>query len=531
MVLETSQIVALTLGLCILSILFGSYLFSSVKNLSSQNKTFYVKKWLLISFVVLMNGLACWLVYYTQNLQVILYVIIALKLKDIIMSVMFMFNMVYRYFFKYTQFYKYPEVTATDVLNNVVSFVPVYKETSEQVSKTVRSVLSNSFGCGSHLLFVVSDGGHNYHILDSVKAIKELKYESWKGTEVDLTVYYGFIDEKPVVVCAKNKNVGKKDSVVLLHDLFNFPRDNLPNQNRDLKKEVNEDIQTFFGLSGFNYIFSTDGDTTVEEQTISCLLDTMSHRGSTAVSSLVNVDTSSGKFFWNRLQNFQYLYGQYLRRTNEDLLNQVLCLPGCGNMVKIHPGFSKSLEFYTKLPNESNLLETTVQYTGTDRRFTSSLVYNSPGSRILQDTRSKVYTLPPQSFSSFVSQRQRWNHNMYFNSILNCFGKNVNWLSRFFNFIDVLRMTLIYFRLFNTIFFVYVLCENYDSSRVLELIPYIVLLSYPVFCFFVYSLFDKFLRQQFLYLLLFVIPNKLFTMFTNLLIFSVMLFNIGSFNW
>jgi cellulose synthase/poly-beta-1,6-N-acetylglucosamine synthase-like glycosyltransferase len=544
MAFETSEIVALTLGLSLFCVLPISYFLSNspvslpknfFRRQSNQNvktKLFFLQKWLFISFIVLLNALGCVLVYYTRNLQIMLFLILVLKSKDLVMALMFAFNMMYRYFFRYKNYYLYPEPVVSDTPTNVLSFVPVYKESSEQVSKTLKSVLSSRFGSGNHMAFVVSDGENDYFdLLDNEgRKEKNFVYSSWKGNQVRLRVCYGFMYGHPVIMCSKSQNVGKKDSVILLHDIFNYPRSNLPSLNQEMKHEINKDIKSLFGISGFNYIFSTDGDTTVEEQSISLLIDTMNERGAMAVSCVVNADNSSGNFFWNRLQNFQYLYGQYVRRTNEDLLNQVLCLPGCGNMVRIHPLFGKTVEYYSSLPNENNLLETTVQFVGTDRRFTSSLVYNTNGN-ILQDTRSRVYTLPPQNFSRFLSQRQRWNHNMYFNSLLNIFGKNVNLLSRFFNVIDVLRMSLIYFRLFNTVFFIYLLSAYYSYENVLQLVPYIVLLSYPVVFFVVYSLFDSFLRKQFFYLLLFIVPNKLFTMFTNVLIFSVMMFNIGYFEW
>ena len=63
MTLETSEIVALTLGLCIFGVFLGSYLFYTVSNISK--KYFYIKKWLLITFVLLLNADGCALVYYT----------------------------------------------------------------------------------------------------------------------------------------------------------------------------------------------------------------------------------------------------------------------------------------------------------------------------------------------------------------------------------------------------------------------------------------------------------------------------------
>jgi len=227
------------------------------------------------------------------------------------------------------------------------------------------------------------------------------------------------------------------------------------------------------------------------------------------------------------------MYGQYIRRTNEDLLNQVLCLPGCISMIKIDETFKDTLELYSSLPNENNLFETSVQSMGTDRRLTSSIVYTTTrgGAKILQDTRAHAYTEPPQSLMQFFSQRKRWTHNMFFNSILNIIGINVHILSRFFNLIDVLRMCLVYFRLFNTFYFIYLLITAYEPKNILELVPYIILLSFPVVCFLLYSLFNSHLRNQFLSLFVFTFINKVFTMVSTIIIFTLMLFNIGNSDW
>ena len=65
----------------------------------TNQKTFFIKKWLYILGIFGINAAGCCLVYYTQNLQVILYIILVLKSKDILMSIMFMFNMIYKSLF------------------------------------------------------------------------------------------------------------------------------------------------------------------------------------------------------------------------------------------------------------------------------------------------------------------------------------------------------------------------------------------------------------------------------------------------
>jgi len=533
MVLETPEIVALGIGLGIVVLISLISFFIDLKNFEyvTTETLYYVKKWCMVLFILLLNAAGCALVYYTQNLQVILFIIVVLKAKDIIMAVMFVFNMIYRAIVK--KYHNAPSFVMTDEIERIIAFIPVFEESEEQVKSTVDSVLKSKRGNSNYILtIVVSDGKNNYDsLLDNVEMIKEFTYRSWLSKDVSVTVSYGTRNSKPVVFITKQANMGKKDSIILLHELFNVMRSDVSDTNKQLREELTQDLFDVFGVNHFDYIFCTDGDTVVDETTVACLLDTIKTHGATATCGIVNVDKTHGNVFWNYLQNFQYMYGQYIRRTNEDLLGQVLCLPGCVMMVKIGNYFKHSLDIYSELSDEKNLFSTSTQFMGTDRRFTSSIVYTTPDARILQDTRGHVYTVPPQNLTAYFKQRTRWTHNTFFNSMLNIIGPNVNILSRFFNLIDVLRMCLVYFRLFNTLYFVYLLIAYYEPSKVLGLVPYIVLSAYPAICFLVYALFNSHLRKQYLSLFVFLIVNKLFSMFSTILIFSLMLFNIGNTKW
>ena len=532
MSLAVSSIVALVFGLAIFTSLALVGLFVQFKQQVNvtNNKVYHLKKWLLITFILLLNAAGGVLVYYTQNLQVILFIIVVLKSKDIIMALMFVFNMIYRAITK--KYYDLPSLNVSDEIERIIAFIPTFDESREQVVNTLDSVLNSKKGSLFVLPVIVSDGKSEYdYVLDKVESIQTYMYESWKNTDVQLNVLFGVRNEKPVLYIKKNKNVGKKDSIILIHDLFNYKRNNFSNKNKILSDQFKKDVNDIYGLQDFEYIFCTDGDTVIEENAILCLTETMKSQNATACSGVVNADNSQGNFFWNGLQNFQYLYGQYVRRTNEDLFNQVLCLPGCISMIKISEDLVKPLTLYSSLPDEQSFLETSVQSIGTDRRLTSSIVYNTSNAKILQDTRAHAYTTPPQSYLGFLYQRKRWTHNTYFNSLLNIFGSNVNVLLRFFNFIDVLRMSLVYFRLFNTLYFIYLLSVSYSSQNILQLVPYIVLMSYPVVCFLVYALFNSHLRNQYLSLFLFTIVNRVFSMFTNFITFTVMLFSLGTDVW
>lgn len=529
----STEIAALTIGLTIIFSTTVLFLYAGLvkdRKMFTNQKIFFIKKWLYIISIFVVNAAGCCLVYYTQNIQVILYIILFLKSKDILMSIMFMFNMIYKSLFIKT---KQPNLEITGEIKRIVAFVPTYKETIEQVSRTVDSLIANNLGPNYSMICIVSDGINDYKdIFDSLLIAKYTKYyKSWTGVDVSTNIYYGIRKDKHIVIIHKEENQGKKDSIILSNELFNHGRSNSPLINHQYRDELLSEINNLFGVSKFDYMFCTDADTILSKNTLVCLIDNIEKRNAVASCGIVNVDFTSGKTYWNYLQNFQYLYGQYIRRTNEDLFNQVLCLPGCISMFKINPSSISALDIYSNIPNHNHLVTSSVQYVGTDRRYTSSLIYTNKSAKIVLDTRCHAYTIPPSNLESYISQRRRWCQNTYFNTMINIIGPNVNFLSRFFNFVDYLRLSLVYFRLFNTLYFIYLLASSYKQKNILELVPYIVILTYPVFCFLVYSLFNTHLQSQWFKLFFALIVNKIFVLFSTISIFTNMLWNIGSSSW
>lgn len=529
----STEIAALTIGLTIAFATTCLFLYAGLvkdRKMFTNQRLFFIKKWLYIFSIFAVNAAGCCLVYYTQNLQVILYIVLVLKSKDILMSVMFTFNMTYKTLFVKT---KEPDFDISGEIKKIVSFVPAYKETLEQVSRTVDSLIANNLGPNYSMICIVSDGINDYKdIFDYLVITKYAKYyKSWTGEDVSTNIYYGTRKDKHVMIIQKEENQGKKDSIILSNELFNHGRSNCPVLNHQYRDEVLSDINNMFGVSNFDYMFCTDADTVVSENSFVCLIDNIERRNAVASCGIVNVDFTYGNSYWNNLQNFQCLYGQYIRRTNEDLFNQVLCLPGCISMFKINTSSLSALDLYSKIPDHNHLVTSSVQYVGTDRRYTSSLIYTDRNAKIVLDTRCNAYTIPPSNLESYISQRRRWCQNTYFNSMINIIGPNVNFVLRFFNLIDYLRLSLVYFRLFNTLYFVYLLASAYKQQNILELVPYIVILCYPVLCFLVYSLFNGHLRQQWFSLFISLIVNKIFVMVSTISIFTNMLLNIGSSSW
>lgn len=536
--MNTYEIGALTIGLSIVFLVSLLTLLSgTIKSFNSFSDEwqFKAKKWVFIVGLILVNIAGCVMVYYTQNLQVLLYVVIVLKLKDILMSIMFLGNTVYKFFEKLLKKKDLgSQFDVSDEFEKILCFIPAYKETTDDVAKTVDSVLNNKVGQHYMVTCIISDGFANYSsLMDTVLLEKSYYYNSWKGEEnIPVKVYYGKRNSKPVVLITKIKNLGKKDSILLCNDLFNYKRTNMDSLMDSFRHEVSKDFSKVFNATSvFDYIFTTDADTRLEDNVILELMKSIKNRKAIAGCGVVNIESSeSSSLYWTKLQNFQYLYGQYLRRTNEDLFSQVLCLPGCVSMFKVVPESNNSLEMYSQLPDKTKLVESCIQYIGTDRRYTSCLIYNQDEG-IVMNSNVHAYTKPPQTWSSFVQQRKRWCSNMYFNNMFNIVGPNVNFLLRFFNVVEFLRMSLVYFRLFNSFYFVFLLASTPFSYSILELVPLVVLVSFPVVCFLVYSLVNFHLRKMFVSLFFGYLLNKISTFFINPVVFSSMLWNIGNSKW
>jgi len=533
--MNSNEISAISIGLSILAIVtlfllsVGRY---QNRSFFTDDTIFYVKKWMYILFVVSLNAAMCTLVYYVQDLQVIVYVILVLKSKDLLSSLIFVFNMLYKHLFTDLSV---PKTDLSDEIRRIVAFVPAYKETLEQLSKTVDSILNSTVTPHYLLTCIVSDGnGHFKDIIDNIVVSKTgLYYTNWRGQEVSVNLFYGTRRDKHVVLIEKDQNFGKKDSIILANNIFNKSSNEIPTNSltTHFKQEVLSDFMSIFGTNEFDYMFATDADTTIESHTITCLLDSVVKRNAMASCGIVNVDQSSGNWFWNNLQNFQYLYGQFTRRTTEDLFGQVLCLPGCISMFRLNSKAIDAQILYSQIPDNDDLVVSNVQYVGTDRRYTGSLLYTNSDAKIVMDTRCNAYTAPPQSIEQYVSQRRRWCQNTYFNTMINIVAANINPLLRVFCLIDYLRLTLVYFRLFNTAYFVYLLASHFHPTAILDLVPYLVVLIYPTFFFFLYCLFNKNLRIQWFSLFVSYLLNKIFMLLSNVIIFSVMLFNIGSGSW
>ncbi|KAI7230598.1 glycosyltransferase family 2 protein [Hortaea werneckii] len=420
----------------------------------------------------------------------------------------------------------------------ILSLIPVYSESEEQIIKALRSLRNNGLGKHKQVMCIILDGkprnikGHMIRVVASFS----WKYVNLKWVVGTLNIDVGFIDDIPIVAIEKVANAGKKDSLVLCQDLFNYPRTNVHPQTLRLRsifwKQILPQLTHVSDFQAFDLVFCTDADSTIHQGAIASLADTcLAEPSAIAACGFVFVEYEPGKEWsaWNLIQQFQYAFGQVVRRGAESAFGKVTCLPGCITMLVVRPEMAGAMEKYAAPVTSSPVFRHQVQYLGTDRRLTYSLLSQGKHLHTFFVPGAGSETVAPQSLKHYLSQRRRWGSNAYFNNLWYLFGENMILITRLFAVVETIRLTMVYFRLANTILFLYGFSRGFEID---ELLPTIGILVLPLFWFlYVVSFENRHLRSLLHKLVIGGLVTRCVSPILSMLIFSIVMKNLGSAQW
>ncbi|KAJ3028881.1 UNVERIFIED_CONTAM: hypothetical protein HDU68_000683 [Siphonaria sp. JEL0065] len=526
-------------GLCILAVVAGSILFLTFSTRSKKkggkkapvgHLLFRLKKGAyLLSLLIANVGFAV-IVYYYCGSPGLLWTFIVMKSKDIIMTTANIFALIF-WFIKYKVLcFQVPKIDIAPCC--IASLIPAYSEPRDQIDITTKSLIANVIGQNKQLIMIVCDGIDVavQEDLTTVLEVCQSSYVSWKKKSIPVTITYGLRDRTPVVIVKKGKNQGKKDTLILGHDIFNVHRKSISPAGLVMKQEVLAKIEALYGMSDFKYLFCTDADSDISSNSFMDLIETIERSGAVAACGLVVIDFAGRWWnFWNLFQCFQYLFGQLVRRSCENLYGKVSCLPGCISMFKVSPISSPALDMYAALPHETDLFLNIVQQLGTDRRLASSFLQQGKDVVTKYDPRARCHTIPPSTLVTYLSQRRRWGSNSYFNTWCNNFAPNIHPFMRFFGLLDSIRMSLQFLRTFNILVFIILISTS--TAHIREYIPLLCVLAYPLVFFFACVLVDSFCRPMFGWIFLGWICNRVAGLLVTLMIISNVFWNMGSIAW
>lgn len=420
----------------------------------------------------------------------------------------------------------------------ILSLMPAYSESEEQIVKTLTSLRENKLEQHQQVVCIILDGKIRRikeHMTEVIASF-EWKYVNLKWKVATLKIDAGYVDDLPLICIEKLTNAGKKDSLVLCHDLFNYPRWNIDPNILALRKELSSKILPHLtkqpGFNGFDMIFCTDADSTIHPGALAKLADAC-NADSKCISAcgFVYVEYEPGRewSFLNLYQQFKYSFGQIVRRGAEHYIGKVTCLPGCITMIVVRPEMAGAIAKYAKPVTAFPVLRHQVQYLGTDRRLTYSVLSQGKHLHALYIPEAGCETVAPQSLKHYLNQQRRWGSNSYFNNFFYLGGENMILVSRIAALIEIARLTLVYYRVFNTGLFLYKLITDFD---IVGLAPIIGIFFLPTIWFaFSVCFFNPHLRKNWMKLVCGFFINRLIGMAMSLTVFSLVVKNLGSQAW
>ncbi|KAJ5084019.1 hypothetical protein NUU61_008598 [Penicillium alfredii] len=219
-------------------------------------------------------------------------------------------------------------------------------------------------------------------------------------------------------------NRGKRDSQMVLMRFLNRVHYNLPMSPMEL--EMHHQIRNIIGVNPtfYEYILQVDADTVVAPDAgtrfVSSFLSDTRLIGVCGETALSNAKTS----VITMIQVYEYYISHNLTKAFESLFGSVTCLPGCFTMYRIRSAESGKPLFVSKevVDAYSEIRVDTLHmknllHLGEDRYLTTLLLKHHPKFKTKYIFRSHAWTVAPESFAVFLSQRRRWINSTVHNLI------------------------------------------------------------------------------------------------------------------
>ena len=219
-------------------------------------------------------------------------------------------------------------------------------------------------------------------------------------------------------------NRGKRDSQMLLMRFLNRVHYNLP--MTPLELEMHHQIRNIIGVNPtfYEFLLQIDADTVVAPDSATRFVASFLHDtrliGVCGETALTNAKSS----FITMMQVYEYYISHNLTKAFESLFGSVTCLPGCFTMFRIRAAETGKPLFVSKevVDAYSDIRVDTLHmknllHLGEDRYLTTLLLKFHSKYKTKYIFRAHAWTIAPDSWTVFMSQRRRWINSTVHNLI------------------------------------------------------------------------------------------------------------------
>lgn len=451
-------------------------------------------------------------------------------------------------------FYKNKEISRRIKPFNYMYIIPCYNESEEELTLSLQSIV-----CQHHLprdyrcMIIICDGkvigNGNLYSTDEIliKLLNQInepliyEYITWDNEKNRIEIYSGIYECGQYIIdyllIVKNKNYGKRDSLVLARKLcYNYNMKILSDNmiNSDMMTYIGNAFNEVYSSYNIDYIIGIDADTIFDYNCSYELIKVMEN-DETVQGCVGYVDIYPKMNKWSvyvLYQYAEYMFAQCLRRqAQSDITGKVSCLSGCNQILRISNETcgEEILTKFNYLPKEGeNIFNHIRSYASEDRNHVCLMLSMFPKVKTKQTLKAIAYTIVPTSLTVFMSQRRRWSLGANSNDMMLIYLPGINIFERISALVNIIIYSFSPFIFVATIFFMKSIIINPTYLMLLLSIPILIIVGYSVLIpIFIKPLSFRSALYYYLSYILFVIFGSLI----NLCIYFNSIINMDVITW
>ncbi|KAK1249669.1 hypothetical protein MKX08_009672 [Trichoderma sp. CBMAI-0020] len=424
-----------------------------------------LQKWLLILVLLTVNGILIWISYtYFQLYYLFIILLSSNTTLQLFMMACILANWIGRRIMPCC--FGKKEIIPAE-LEKMVLLLPCYNETHEELTRSLDSlVIQADIDGHPRAIFIIVDGDargpgmtkttQQYLIEDILEPGQTRRFENGyrarDGLFMPVKVQTGYYKGIPYVFVGKSYNQGKRDSLCFARSLlyhFKMRSENVLTMfNNDLYEYIgNSFVQ--FGVDTVDYLVGMDADTVFDKYCIREMLrEIRQDPNIVGVCGHVCVDFD-GKWFspWSLYQSVEYSQTQGLRRMFQSrITGKVNCLPGCCQLIRVDEstfGDAVLRDRFGYCPKPNDIMTQHIMGNYSEDSIHASIIFSlHPDKLTAQALRAKAYTIVPQNWKVFLSQRKRWALGSISNEFVMIFRPGIVFIERLQSIIAVMTWAI-----------------------------------------------------------------------------------------
>lgn len=211
---------------------------------------------------------------------------------------------------------------------------------------------------------------------------------------------------------------------MLLMRFLNRVHYNLP--MNPLELEMHHQIRNIIGVNPtfYEFLFQIDADTVVAPDSATRMVSAFLHDTRLIAVCGETALTNAKSSFVTMMQVYEYYISHNLTKAFESLFGSVTCLPGCFSMYRIRAAETGKPLFVSREVVEAyqeirvdTLHMKNLLHLGEDRYLTTLLLKHHSKYKTKYIFRAHAWTIAPDSWKVFMSQRRRWINSTVHNLV------------------------------------------------------------------------------------------------------------------